>query len=169
MSVWLWVVVAFVAGLVVGAGVTALLRRGSDVERRMRRMRREYEQYQGEVARHFAQTGELLSRLRTAFDQLYSEVEERATALVAEEAMQRRLDYLDNGGRAAARRDHDASSPAPGPGDDRPSAPGFGNAAASGGGDVPTPADTLDADGDAEPEDDPSAGGDEVTRGDPRS
>lgn len=106
MSVWLWVVVAFVAGALMSAGIGAALRRGSDAERRLHRLRREYEQYQAEVARHFSQTGEFLSRLRTAFDQLYNEVEDRANSLVAEESMQRRLDYLDNDDHVA----RDASS-----------------------------------------------------------
>ena len=126
MSVWLWVVVAFVAGGLVGAGVTALLKRGSDVEQRMRRLRREYEQYQAEVARHFSQTGELLVRLRTTFDQLYNEVQERATGLVGEEALQRRLDYLDNDAPAPGER---AARPAPSQGRlgaDRTATPGFG-------------------------------------------
>jgi uncharacterized membrane-anchored protein YhcB (DUF1043 family) len=128
MNVWLWVVVAFLAGGLVGAGIIALLRRGADVEQRMRRLRREYEQYQAEVARHFAQTGEMLSRLRTTFDQLYDEVEERATALVAEEALQRRLGYLDSEPRAPAPPAVEGGPrPEPPIGDERPSAPGFGN------------------------------------------
>lgn len=96
MQLWAWVAVAFLAGGCVGAAVMALLRRGNDLERRMRAMRREYEKYQADVARHFSRTGELLSRLRTTVDQLYSEEEDRATELVAEDALQRRLGYLDN-------------------------------------------------------------------------
>jgi uncharacterized membrane-anchored protein YhcB (DUF1043 family) len=95
MNVWLWPAVSFVAGALAGVGITALLRRGSEPEQRLRRLRREYDQYQAEVARHFTQTGELLSRLRGAFEQLYDEVEDRAVDLVGEEAVQRRLRDLE--------------------------------------------------------------------------
>ncbi|MEJ2287332.1 MAG: DUF1043 family protein [Deinococcales bacterium] len=103
MNVWLWVAAAFVAGGLVGAGITALLRRGSDTEQRLRRLRREYDLYQGEVARHFTQTGELLSRLRGAFEQLYGEVEDRAEELVGEDALQRRLRDLEGAPEGAPR------------------------------------------------------------------
>ncbi len=95
MNVWLWVAAAFVAGVLVGAGITALLRRTGEPEQRLRRLRREYDLYQAEVARHFTQTGELLSRLRGAFEQLYGEVEDRAEDLVGEDALQRRLRELE--------------------------------------------------------------------------
>lgn len=95
MNVGLWLAGAFVAGILVGIGITTLLKRGSGTEQRIRRLRREYDQYQAEVARHFTQTGELLSRLRGAFEQLYGEVEDRATELVGEEALQRRLRDLE--------------------------------------------------------------------------
>jgi len=95
MNVGLWLAGSFVAGILVGSGITALLRRGSDTEQRIRRLRREYDQYQAEVARHFTQTGELLSRLRGAFEQLYGEVEDRAADLVGEEALQQRLRDLE--------------------------------------------------------------------------
>lgn len=95
MNVGVWLAGSFVAGILVGSAITALLRRGSGTEQRIRRLRREYDQYQAEVARHFAQTGELLSRLRGAFEQLYGEVEDRATDLVGEEALQRRLRDLE--------------------------------------------------------------------------
>jgi len=95
MNVGLWLAGSFVAGILVGSAITALLRRGSGTEQRIRRLRREYDQYQAEVARHFTQTGELLSRLRGAFEQLYGEVEDRAADLVGEEALQRRLRDLE--------------------------------------------------------------------------
>ena len=164
MSVWLWVIVAFLAGGLVGAGITTLLKRGSDVEQRMRRLRREYEQYQAEVARHFSQTGDLLSRLRTGFDQLYNEVEERATALVAEEALQRRLNYLDNTTAAhpGGRERPAAQRPL---GDDRAATPGFGAEPPSGAAGSPpegaagTRRDRPDAPDDGTPEE-PDDGGD---------
>ena len=95
MNVWLWVIAAFVAGGLIGAAITAALRRISEPEQRLRRLRREYDLYQAEVARHFTQTGELLSRLRGAFEQLYAEVEDRAEDLVGEDALQRRLRELE--------------------------------------------------------------------------
>ena len=95
MSVALWVVVSFVAGALVGALITALVRRSGATEQRARRLQREYEHYQAEVARHFTQTGELLSRLRGAIEQLYGEVEDRASELVGEEALQQRLRDLE--------------------------------------------------------------------------
>ncbi len=95
MNVGLWLAGSFVVGVLVGSGITALLKRGSGTEQRIRRLRREYDQYQAEVARHFTQTGELLSRLRGAFEQLYGEVEDRAADLVGEEALQRRLRDLE--------------------------------------------------------------------------
>lgn len=95
MSVAAWVAVSFVAGAAVGVLITVLARRGAGSDERERRLRREYEQYQGEVARHFSQTGELLSRLRGAFEQLYGEVEDRAAELVGEDALQRRLRDLE--------------------------------------------------------------------------
>lgn len=167
MSPWLWVVVAFLAGGLVGAGITALLKRGSDVEQRMRRLRREYEQYQAEVARHFSQTGELLSRLRTAFDQLYNEVEDRATALVAEEALQRRLDYLDNSTHPSGGSVAEPAGPPRRLGDDRTATPGFGataHAPANGSQAMRSDEDGQEH-GDASPAVDAEGRGDEDERG----
>ena len=127
MNVGLWLAGSFVAGVLVGIGITALLKRGSETEQRIRRLRREYDQYQAEVARHFTQTGELLSRLRGAFEQLYGEVEDRAADLVGEEALQRRLRDLERGSEHATpvpeRPDADggaASGPTPRVSDEDP-------------------------------------------------
>ncbi len=124
MELWLWTAGGFLAGALIGGGVVTLLRRGRDVEQRMRRLQREYDLYQADVARHFTQTGELLSRLRGAFEQLYGEVEDRATELVGEEALQRRLRGVEGA------HPHPGTSPHPPTvGDDRSGAPGFGGAA----------------------------------------
>lgn len=140
METWVWTVGGFLAGALVGGGVVTLLRRGRDVEQRMRRLQREYDLYQADVARHFTQTGELLSRLRGAFEQLYGEVEDRATDLVGEEALQRRLRGVEDA--------HPHARPAAGPptvGDDRSGAPGFGGPSeANGGG--PSPRSTSEID-----------------------
>jgi len=95
---WLWAVIGFVAGVVVGVAATALRRRGSESEQRFRRLRREFDQYQGDVAHHFSQTAEALTRLRGGFEQLYQEVEGSAGHLVGEESWQRRLRQLEPNG-----------------------------------------------------------------------
>lgn len=121
MTVALWAAGSFLVGALAGGGIIILLRRGRDAEQRIRRLQREYDLYQADVARHFTQTGELLSRLRGAFEQLYGEVEDRATELVGEDALQRRLRDLETGHGA-----DDGNAHPPTVGDDRSGAPGFG-------------------------------------------
>ncbi len=106
MSLAVWIGAAFVLGLLVGGGAMLLARRGGDAEARLRRLRREFDSYQREVADHYAHTAELLTRLRGGFSQLYEHVETGAESLVSEEALQRRLRQLEKdtgaGTRAAA-------------------------------------------------------------------
>jgi len=137
----LWAGAGFLAGALVGGGIIILLRRGRDAEQRIRRLQRDYDLYQADVARHFTQTGELLSRLRGAFEQLYGEVEDRATELVGEDALQRRLRDLETGHGA-----DDGNAHPPTVGDDRSGAPGFGGGGGEPhvetGGEAPTSATT---------------------------
>lgn len=111
MNPWLVGVLGFVLGLAVGAGVMALRRRSSETEQRFRRLRREFDQYQSDVALHFSQAAEALTRLRSGFDQLYQEIQGSAGNLVGEESWQRRLRQLEPNGPGAAEERRGASGP----------------------------------------------------------
>lgn len=97
VSLWIWIAVSLVIGALCGAAGMALARRRNDAEQRLRRLRREFDQYQGEVGNHFSQMAEVLTRLRNDFSQLYNHTERAAAGLVGEEALQRRLRELEIG------------------------------------------------------------------------
>ena len=94
---WMWIAGALLVGVLIGVVGTVIVRRGNDAEQRLRRLRRDFDQYQGEVGSHFSQTAEVLTRLRNDFSQLYHHTERGAAALVGEEALQRRLRELESG------------------------------------------------------------------------
>lgn len=95
VATWIWIAASFLVGIAVGVIATILVRRGNDAEQRLRRLRREFDQYQGDVGHHFSQTAEVLTRLRNDFTQLYQHTERGAAALVGEDALQQRLRQLE--------------------------------------------------------------------------
>ena len=100
MTLWAWVLIAFAAGLLVGAAVTWWLVSRRPSEQRLQRMRRVLDHFQGDVAQHFQESGELITRLRSDVAQLYEHLESGAAMLTTEEAVQRRLRLLDEGNAA---------------------------------------------------------------------
>lgn len=96
MLSWPSLAIGLVVGLVAGWFTSLLLRRRSESENRLRRMRRELDQLQGSVAQHFAQSGALITRLRSDVEQLYLHLERGASELTTEDAVQRRLRSLES-------------------------------------------------------------------------
>ncbi|NLG08660.1 MAG: DUF1043 family protein [Deinococcales bacterium] len=97
MTLWAWLSIAFVAGALLGAGVVWWLGRRRPNEVRLRRMQAALDRFQGEVAHHFQESAELITRLRNDVEQLYQHLEQGAAALTTEEAVQRRLRQLEDG------------------------------------------------------------------------
>lgn len=95
MVSWPWLALGLLLGFLAGWATAALLRRRSESEHRLRRMRRELDQMQGAVAQHFAQSGALITRLRSDVEQLYLHLERGASELTTEEAVQSRLRSLE--------------------------------------------------------------------------
>lgn len=95
MTLWAWILIAFVAGALVGAGAMRFLDRKRPSEQRLRRLLRVLDRFQGDVAHHFQESGELITRLRADVEQLYLHLERGAGNLTTEEAVQRRLRELE--------------------------------------------------------------------------
>lgn len=95
MTLWAWVLLSFVVGALVGAGVVWWLARQRPQEVRLRRMHDVLDRFQGDVAHHFQESGELITRLRSDVESLYSHLERGAANLTAEDAVQRRLRDLE--------------------------------------------------------------------------
>ncbi len=109
MSVWLWAVIAFLAGTGAGWGLSAYLRGRQPSEQRLRRLQGVLDRFQGEVAQHFQESGELITRLRADVESLYHHLESGAARLTTEDATQARLRQLEEtsatqSGHAAADR-----------------------------------------------------------------
>lgn len=95
MLAWWWLVIVFVTGTLAGAAGAIAVRRRSDPEVRLQRMRRELDRFQGEVAQHFEESATLITRLRSDVEQLYGHLERGAAELTTEDAAQGRLRALE--------------------------------------------------------------------------
>ncbi|MFO7545543.1 MAG: DUF1043 family protein [Trueperaceae bacterium] len=95
MLPWWLLIVAFVTGALAGTAGAIAVRRRSDPERRLQRMRRVLDRFQGEVAQHFEESGTLITRLRADVEQLYGHLERGAAELTTEDATQARLRALE--------------------------------------------------------------------------
>lgn len=95
MTQWAWILVAFVAGALVGAGASWWFRRQRPNEVRLRRLHSVLDRFNGEVAQHFEESAELITRLRTDVEHLYQHLESGAASLTTEEAVQNRLRQLE--------------------------------------------------------------------------
>jgi uncharacterized membrane-anchored protein YhcB (DUF1043 family) len=103
MSVWVWVAIAFVLGAVAGWLLANASRRRDPSEQRLRQMRIVLDRLQGEVAQHFQESGELITRLRSDVESLYLHLERGAAKLTTEEAVQTRLRELEEQRRTPER------------------------------------------------------------------
>jgi len=95
VNVWVWVVIASLAGVVVGWFLANALRRRNPSEQRLRQMQLVLDRFQGEVAQHFQESGELITRLRADVESLYRHLEDGASKLTTEDAVQARLRQLE--------------------------------------------------------------------------
>lgn len=96
MSPWVWVVAAFALGGVAGWLLATASRRRDPSEQRLRKMQTTLDRFQGEVAQHFQESGELITRLRTDVESLYHHLERGAASLTTEDAVQSRLRELED-------------------------------------------------------------------------
>lgn len=106
MTLWAWVLIAFLAGALVGAGVVWWFARRRPREVELRRLRTVLDRYHGDVAHHFQEAGDLITRLRGDIEQLYAHLERGAAHLTTEEAVQRRLREMGPGDEAARELGH---------------------------------------------------------------
>lgn len=106
MTLWAWVLVSFVAGGLVGAAAVWWLARQRPQEVRLRRMHDVLDRFQGDVAHHFQESGELITRLRSDVELLYSHLERGAANLTTEDAVQRRLRELEQDGDTGRTTNH---------------------------------------------------------------
>lgn len=107
MTLWAWVILSFVVGAFLGAGSVWWFARQRPHEVRLRRMQSVLDRFQGDVAHHFQESGELITRLRSDVELLYSHLQRGAGNLTAEDAVQRRLWELeqdDDNGRTTGHR-----------------------------------------------------------------
>lgn len=98
MTLWAWILVSFVVGALVGAALVWWLARQRPQEVRIRRMHDVLDKFQGDVAHHFQESGELITRLRSDVELLYAHLESGAANLTTEDAVQRRLRELEQDG-----------------------------------------------------------------------
>ncbi len=106
MSVWLWAGVAFLVGVGAGWGLSIYLRGRQPSEQRLRQLQAVLDRFQGEVAQHFQESGQLITRLRADVESLYHHLEDGAARLTTEDAAQARLRQLE---------ETSATQPVPGP------------------------------------------------------
>ncbi len=95
VNVWVWVVIAALVGVVVGWFLANALRRRNPSEQRLGQMQLVLDRFQGEVAQHFQESGELITRLRADVESLYRHLEDGASKLTTEDAVQARLRQLE--------------------------------------------------------------------------
>lgn len=95
MSVWPWALGAFLVGGAAGWLLAAMLRRREPGEQRLQRLQAVLDRFQGDVAQHFQESGELVTRLRADVELLYRHLESGAAKLTTEDAAQARLRQLD--------------------------------------------------------------------------
>lgn len=89
MSPWLLAVIAFAAGLAIGAGVVWYLsHRGREGGENARRLRHELDRYRQEVGEHFGETAELVHSLDRSYRSVYEHLEKGAARLVGRDAPQ---------------------------------------------------------------------------------
>ncbi|HET9026575.1 MAG TPA: DUF1043 family protein [Trueperaceae bacterium] len=103
MSVWVWVAIAFVVGAVAGWLLANASHRRDPSEQRLRQMRSVLDRLQGEVAQHFQEAGELITRLRSDVESLYVHLERGAAKLTTEDAVQTRLKELEEQSKTSER------------------------------------------------------------------
>ncbi len=96
MSPWAWTVGAFVLGGAAGWLLANLSRRRDPSEQRLRKMQSTLDRFQGDVAQHFQESGELITRLRSDVELLYHHLEKGAASLTTEDAAQSRLRELED-------------------------------------------------------------------------
>ncbi len=95
VNVWVWVVIASLLSGAAGWFLANALRRRNPSEQRLRQMQGVLDRFQGEVAQHFQEAGELITRLRVDVESLYHHLETGASKLTTEDAVQARLRQLE--------------------------------------------------------------------------
>jgi uncharacterized membrane-anchored protein YhcB (DUF1043 family) len=109
---WLFILIAFVIGALIGFFVGSFRRtpaRENPAE--TERLRQEFQQYREEVSDHFVKTADLVNNLTHSYRAVYEHLEGGAYQLVGEETLQKRLANVDAepvmleyiGGRAITR------------------------------------------------------------------
>jgi uncharacterized membrane-anchored protein YhcB (DUF1043 family) len=85
-------VIGLLAGLIIGASITIILRRrsgGSDQS--VESLKRENERFREEVNEHFVQTAELINQLTDSYKAVFDHLSEGAEKLVEPEVIRERL------------------------------------------------------------------------------
>lgn len=103
MIAWWWLGIAALLGSFAGVAASVLVRRRSEPELRLQRLRRVLDRFQGDVSQHFEESGTLITRLRADVEQLYTHLERGAAQLTTEDAVQERLRTLERGDDGGAR------------------------------------------------------------------
>lgn len=91
-----WIIVALLIGLLIGAGIAVLImrRRYGDRESVVQ-LRNEFDQYRNKVTEHFVETADLVNTLTRNYKNVYDHLEDGAYELVGEETLRKRLGAVD--------------------------------------------------------------------------
>jgi uncharacterized membrane-anchored protein YhcB (DUF1043 family) len=91
-----WIIVALLIGLLIGAGIAFLVmrRRYGDRESVVQ-LRNEFDQYRNKVTEHFVETADLMNTLTRNYKNVYDHLEDSAYELVGEDTLRKRLDAVD--------------------------------------------------------------------------
>lgn len=91
-----WIIVALLVGLLIGAGIAFLVmrRRYGDRESVVQ-LRNEFDQYRNKVTEHFVETADLVNTLTRNYKNVYDHLEDGAYELVGEDTLRKRLDAVD--------------------------------------------------------------------------
>lgn len=91
MEFWIWMTVAAITGVAIGAlGMYFAMPRTS-AGRDARALREELDQYREEVAEHFAQTAGLVNRMTDSYKDVFEHLQDGASKLLTPQSLQEKL------------------------------------------------------------------------------
>jgi uncharacterized membrane-anchored protein YhcB (DUF1043 family) len=94
-TLWLWLLLAFVAGGVAGVLLANRRRHDANDSQQLAKLQSELDSYREEVTEHFVKTAHLVNELTHSYKAVYDHLEKGAYTLVDSETLHRRLEKVE--------------------------------------------------------------------------